>query len=225
MDSNILSNVYEHLKGQAENLRDLSRKLFSPLSRVALESSLNVDAIHDFTKSSMNARLPDHRYYVCTICLKLFEGRTLLRKHKTDHFNIELYAGDRELAESRQKIFICKVCDVPYMDLRAMIVHLVSELLVNGFTIPTENLDLSQCITIVYVEQLYYPKLDDVLENLREALEKSDEIFDDIDRLIDSIDREDSSRFSEVFIADEQPSSSSVKNIAQSATMIISDSE
>ena len=59
------------------------------------------------------------------------------------------------MSELKQKVYVCRLCDAIYTDYKAIVIHIVTEFLLQGFTIPTYNLDLSQCITILYIEQLY----------------------------------------------------------------------
>ncbi len=95
----------------------------------------------------------------------------------------------------------------------AMIAHILCDFLSNGFTIPTFNLDLSACITIIYVEQLFAPNLSETMSFINVSTSGSktvtvlkvhfqtllgefnredinQDIFQEIDKLVDELDGE-----------------------------------
>ena len=113
-----------------------------------------------------------------------------MNKHRNSS---RCWGSQEKLGESKQKLYACRICDKVYKDYKPMVIHILTELLKSGFTVPSENLDLSQCITIIYVEQLYSDNVEITMSKIKElAYNSSDDIFDEIDKLEAQIDDEDS---------------------------------
>lgn len=188
--------MYNVLSLQANDVRLLNGNdhHFSTLTGLLNQCPMKIDKIQAFTYTSLCKRLADHSYFHCSVCNDTFESPSMLLQHR---HSSQCWSNQEELMELKQKLYLCRLCDVLYLDYKSMVTHIVSEFLINGFSIPSYNLDLSQCITILYIEQLYTPNMDVTLRKLRNVMAKksngvTEDLFEEIDKLVDKIDHEES---------------------------------
>ncbi len=178
-----LSIQHEEIK----SLNDLEGDFYS-LSHIVNQKMPRIDKIQTFSYISLAKRAPDHSYYHCVPCNVTFPTGSHLLRHR---FNSTCWSTRESLHESKLKVYACRICDKVFTGYKPMIIHIITDFLTRGFTIPDENLDLSQCITIIYIEQLYSSDLETTLGKLKELIADSpDDIFDQIDQLEAEIDGE-----------------------------------
>ena len=150
---------------------------------------MKIEKIISFSYVSLSKRFADHSYFICCVCNDTFPKSSYLAAHKE---NSNCWSQYEPLNELKQKLFVCRMCDTFFMDFKACITHIVTELIVNGFTLPSHNLDVSQCITIIYVEQLHSPNLNNTIKRMKKLLDgNKDPIFDEIDKLEEQINNEE----------------------------------
>ena len=161
----------------------------SELGHLLNQKSMKIDKIISFSYVSLSKRFADHSYFICCVCNDTFPKSSYLAAHKE---NSNCWSQFEPLNELKQKLFVCRMCDTFFMDFKACITHIVTELIVNGFTLPSHNLDVSQCITIIYVEQLHSPNMNNTINRMKKLLDgNKDPIFDEIDKLEEQINNEE----------------------------------
>lgn len=185
--------MFEKLRQQSEELVDLSivdKELYS-LGNLVNQRQLKIDKIQTFTYISLSKRLVDHSYFHCCVCNETYAAAQQLLQHR---FKSKCWSSQEQLLELKQKLYVCRICDKVFTDYKAIIIHIVTELLTNGFTLPDDNLDLSQCVTLIYIEQLYSSNIHATLGKLKGLIGSNpDDIFDEIDKLEAQIDNEEDS--------------------------------
>ena len=190
-DRSRITYMFNLLNQQAKDIRMLNQDIsgeMSSLGHILNQKVMKIDRIISYSYVSLSKRLPDHSYFHCSVCNDTFDRAEDLMKHKS---TATCWSQFEELMELKQKLFVCRMCDSIFMDFKAMIIHIVTELLIHGFTIPTNNLDLNQCITIIYIEQLYTENINHTLSKMKRLLTgEKDPIFDEIDKLEAQIDEE-----------------------------------
>lgn len=173
------------------NLLSQTEVEFNKLEHLINQKQLKIDKIQTFTYISLSKRQADHAYFHCCLCDDTFDMAPNLLQHK---FAGQCWSKHEQLSESKQKLYVCRLCDRIYQDYRSMVVHIVIEFILNGYTIPTENLDLSQCITILYIEQLHSSNMEMTLHKIKGLLNNSksgDNFMDEIDKLEAEIDKDE----------------------------------
>jgi hypothetical protein len=165
---------------------------YNSLGHVLNEKILKIDKIEIYTYSSIRRRLADHSYFHCCVCNDTFLTSNELIQHKNSP---QCWNFHEQLREIKQKLYVCRLCDCGFLNFKAIIIHIVTEFVIKGFTLPTHNLDLSQCITIVYVEQLHTPDINVTLSHMKKVLSEMsssthEKILEDIDHLLNQIDNE-----------------------------------
>ena len=191
-DRDRIKYMFDLLRQQSQDIKlihqDISREI-SDLSHTLNQKILKIDRIISFSYMSLSKRLPDHSYYHCAICNDTFHKSADLIRHKVQD---SCWSQYEDLVELKQKLFLCRMCDTLFMDYKQSLVHIVTELLIHGFTIPSYNLDLSQCITIIYIEQLHSSNIPNTLSKMKRLLTGvEDPIFDEINKLEAQIDNEE----------------------------------
>jgi DNA-directed RNA polymerase subunit L len=188
-----LKYMYTELLKQNHESRELAKldSDFHTLGNVLKTKLLKIDKIQSYTYSSLCRRLADHSYFHCCVCNDTFLTPNELIVHKNSS---QCWNYHEELREIKQKLYVCRMCDCVYLDFKAIIIHIVTEFVVKGFTLPTHNMDLSQCITILYVEQLYTPDMTVTLASMKKVLSEMSSthegIFEEIDQLYNQIENE-----------------------------------
>ena len=173
------------------NLLSQTDAEFNKLEHLINQKQLKIDKIQTFTYISLSKRQADHAYFHCCICNDTFEMAPNLLQHK---FAGQCWSKHEQLSESKQKLYVCRICDLIYQDYRSIVVHIVIEFILNGYTIPTDNLDLSQCITILYIEQLYTQNMEMTLHKIKGLVHNAgagDNFMDEIDKLEAEIEKDE----------------------------------
>ena len=164
---------------------------FKSLEHLLSQRMLKIDRIQTFTYVSLSKRMADHSYFRCCVCDETFEVGQGLNKHREKS---SCWGRHEQLIEFKQKLYACRICDRVYKDYKFMIIHIVTELLANGYTVPNENLDLSQCITILYIEQLCSEDVDTTMRTIKDLLsgtsQTNDQFLEDIENLEHKLDAE-----------------------------------
>ena len=204
-DRDRIKYMFDLLRQQSQDIKvlhqDISREI-SDLSHTLNQKILKIDRIISFSYMSLSKRLPDHSYYHCAVCNDTFHKSADLIRHKVQD---SCWSQYEDLVELKQKLFLCRMCDTLFMDYKQALVHIVTELLIHGFTIPSYNLDLSQCITIIYIEQLHTRNIPNTLSRMKRLLSGvEDPIFDEIDKLEAQIDNEELESHSNVLQQQQQ---------------------
>lgn len=211
IDKSRLQKMHDNLATQIAEINCLAQTEveFNKLEHLINQKQLKIDKIQTFTYISLSKRQADHAYFHCCLCDVTFEMAPNLLQHK---FAGQCWSCHEQLSESKQKLYVCRLCDRIYQDYRSIVVHIVIEFILNGYTIPTENLDLSQCITILYIEQLHSSNMEMTLHKIKGLLNNSgksgDNFMDEIDKLEAEIDKDEDDQTVE-FTIDLEPTEDS----------------
>ena len=134
------------------------------------KKSIKLQSVYFLTYHAMIKRKFDFSYFICTVCKDVFESAGKLIQHKLSN---QCWHGKENLDIYKQKIFLCRICDRIFLDFFVIINHILTDLMLGGFSTPNANLDVSQCFTVIYIEQLQplnlYStlwKMEDILKNL-----------------------------------------------------------
>ena len=186
-----MSQILVHQNQILDELKENSQEFYS-LNHILSQKMLKIDKIQTFTYVSLSKRLADHSFFHCGICNETYDNALRLNQHR---FSTKCWNNQEQLQEVKQKIYLCRICDKVYTDYKAMIIHIVTELILSGYTIPCNNLDLSQCITILYIEQICSENLSSTIAKIKSfTVDAPEDIFDEIDKLEAEIDDEDGSK-------------------------------
>ena len=133
------------------------------------KKSSKLQRVYYFTYHAMIKRNFDFSYFICTVCKDVFESAGKLFQHKQSN---QCWHGEEKLEIYKQKIFLCRICDRIFQDYFVIINHILTDLMLGGFSTPNTNLDVSQCFTVIYIEQLQSANLYSTLWKMRDILEK-----------------------------------------------------